>query len=330
MDDEQQGADDLAAACLALDLSSLVQDKEAQALAAKAAGGERMRVRLRRITEELAALSTGLPLAADSSVLLAVDHQRLDVLRAVLLPHPDTPYGAGAFVFDMLLPLEYPDKPPLVHFMTTGGGSVRFNPNLYNCGKVCLSLLGTWSGPSWQPGVSTIMQVLVSLQSMVFVDDPYYNEPGFESSRHTPRGQQQAVAYNQSIRLETARHAILAALQRPDPAFKEALQLHFSLKQQSVKQMLEIWLKEAGNHHNPLAQIVSQINAELGKLPAPPSAAAASPAEEQHRRPAECLPQPTLKAPGHLGSPSKPPAGSAAAGGTAAGSAAPVVVVDLT
>ena len=29
-----------------------------------------------------------------------------------------------------------------VNFQTTGGGSVRFNPNLYNCGKVCLSLLG--------------------------------------------------------------------------------------------------------------------------------------------------------------------------------------------
>jgi len=27
-----------------------------------------------------------------------------------------------------------------------GGGSVRFNPNLYASGKVCLSILGTWSG----------------------------------------------------------------------------------------------------------------------------------------------------------------------------------------
>jgi hypothetical protein len=26
--------------------------------------------------------------------------------------------------------------------LTTGHGTVRFNPNLYNCGKVCLSLLG--------------------------------------------------------------------------------------------------------------------------------------------------------------------------------------------
>jgi hypothetical protein len=29
-----------------------------------------------------------------------------------------------------------------VNLQTTGKGTVRFNPNLYNCGKVCLSLLG--------------------------------------------------------------------------------------------------------------------------------------------------------------------------------------------
>ena len=46
-----------------------------------------------------------------------------------------------------------------VQFLTTGAGRVRFNPNLYNCGKVCLSLLGTWSGPSWDPGTSTLLQV---------------------------------------------------------------------------------------------------------------------------------------------------------------------------
>ena len=103
------------------------------------------------------------------------------------------------------------------------------------------------------------LQVLVSLQSMVFVDDPYFNEPGYESSRSTPCGQQKALAYNQHIRLETARHAILAALQRPDPAFKEALQLHFSLKQQAMKAMLELWLKEAGSYRSALMQMVTQV-----------------------------------------------------------------------
>jgi len=42
-----------------------------------------------------------------------------------------------------------------------GGGSVRFNPNLYNCGKVCLSLLGTWGGSrgeGWDAHSSSALQ----------------------------------------------------------------------------------------------------------------------------------------------------------------------------
>lgn len=101
-------------------------------------------------------------------------------------------------------PNTYPNTPPLVNLQTTGGGSVRsvpaamrvralarcahlsltffshssrclfffhfclsFNPNLYNCGKVCLSLLGTWSGAAgenWSASTSTFLQVLVSDQ----------------------------------------------------------------------------------------------------------------------------------------------------------------------
>ncbi len=39
---------------------------------------------------------------------------------------------------------------------------MRFNPNLYNCGKVCLSLLGTWSGgkgEGWDMNSSSALQV---------------------------------------------------------------------------------------------------------------------------------------------------------------------------
>jgi hypothetical protein len=49
------------------------------------------------------------------------------------------------FTFDLYLPPQYPDVPPKVQFLTTGGGHVRFNPNLYSDGKVCLSILGTWA-----------------------------------------------------------------------------------------------------------------------------------------------------------------------------------------
>jgi ubiquitin-protein ligase len=71
----------------------------------------------------------------------------------------------------------YPEKNPMVNIYTTGNGNVRFNPNLYADGKVCLSLLGTWradAGESWIPGVSTILQILVSIQSLVLISNPYF------------------------------------------------------------------------------------------------------------------------------------------------------------
>ena len=47
-------------------------------------------------------------------------------------------------------------------------GSVRFNINLYQDGKVCLSLLGNNPGydatEKWQPGSSSLFQVLLSIQ----------------------------------------------------------------------------------------------------------------------------------------------------------------------
>jgi len=65
----------------------------------------------------------------------------------IMIAGPEgTPYAGGLFEFDCFIPMEYPNFPPHMHLRTTGGGSVRFNPNLYNCGKVCLSLLGTWPG----------------------------------------------------------------------------------------------------------------------------------------------------------------------------------------
>ena len=55
----------------------------------------------------------------------------------------------------------------------------RFGPNLYADGKVCLSLLGTWDGPKWNPKHSSLYQLLISIQGLILgVEHPYYLEPG--------------------------------------------------------------------------------------------------------------------------------------------------------
>ncbi len=78
-------------------------------------------------------------------------------MQCIIMGPEDTPYEGGCFIFDIMCGPSYPSAAPKVLLFTTGGGSVRFNPNLYNCGKVCLSLLGTWSGDqgeSWHANLS--------------------------------------------------------------------------------------------------------------------------------------------------------------------------------
>ena len=76
----------------------------------------------------------------------------------------DTPYEHGLFVFDVRLPSDYPASPPLFHYLSQCSG--RLNPNLYEDGKVCVSLLGTWAGRGSEvwTSKSNVLQVLVSIQ----------------------------------------------------------------------------------------------------------------------------------------------------------------------
>lgn len=46
-------------------------------------------------------------------------------------------------------------------------------------------------------------KVLVSIQSLILVDKPYFNEPGYEDTMNSPEGEQASDAYNQEIRAAT-------------------------------------------------------------------------------------------------------------------------------
>lgn len=86
----------------------------------------------------------------------------------------------------------------LVHYQSHGH---RINPNLYNSGKVCLSLLNTWSGSGqekWIPKQSTILQVLVSIQGLILNSEPYFNEPGYAATSGTPEGEKLSLQYNEN------------------------------------------------------------------------------------------------------------------------------------
>eukprot|EP00041_Stephanoeca_diplocostata_P035785 m.1274362 g.1274362 ORF g.1274362 m.1274362 type:complete len:310 (+) comp24758_c0_seq6:202-1131(+) len=199
------------------------------------------RDRLRQITREMSSLSSSLPLSYSSSIFIRVDESRPDVLKALIIGPEGTPYANGCFEFDIFLPPEYPQRPPLVTFLTTSHGTVRFNPNLYDNGKVCLSLLGTWDGPGWDAKSSTVLQVLLSIQSLILVEEPYFNEPGFESH---PQARRQCDEYNQSIRYQTMRVAMMEAMANTTTPFYSVIETHFRLKKELLLGQCARWVEQ--------------------------------------------------------------------------------------
>tara|TARA_B110001469_G_C9638885_1_gene320869 strand:- start:44 stop:1006 length:963 start_codon:yes stop_codon:yes gene_type:complete len=97
--------------------------------------------------------------------------------KALIIGPKETPYQNGFYLFDINYTENYPQTPPNV-VLCTLSKQTRFNPNLYTNGKVCLSILGTWSGPGWTPCLST-NEVLLSIQSLLN-NNPVQNEPGYE------------------------------------------------------------------------------------------------------------------------------------------------------
>ncbi|KAI0896375.1 hypothetical protein F4806DRAFT_61417 [Annulohypoxylon nitens] len=159
------------------------------------------RGRMKRLITEISTLRTSLP----EGIFICHGSSRLDIMKVLIIGPKNTPYEHGMFEFDLFCPLDYPNSPPSMKFRTTNGGKIRFNPNLYEDGKICLSLLGTWSGEPWRADQSTILQVLVSIQSMILCEQPWYNEPGREQIENKA----QSTKYNNDIRAWTMKYALL-------------------------------------------------------------------------------------------------------------------------
>lgn len=221
-----------------------------------------------RIMGELSSLKKDLPINWDSSVVMRIIPTNTNLLSFIISGPKDTPYHNGLFEFHAYFPDNYPSTVPQVLINTTGGGRVRFNPNLYENGKVCLSLLGTWrgeKGESWIPEISTFFQVIISIQSLILVDEPYFNEPGYESSSNTPSGKKQSANYNDNIRYETMRVAMLGMLKNKLNGYEKFIEEHFKFKKNEIIEVLNKWYTET-NNKDKFKKIFDELVEELNKL----------------------------------------------------------------
>ena len=121
-------------------------------------------------------------------------HDDEDMMKgyALIIGPSDTPYFGGNYFFEITYPFDYPHTPPKVKYYTNGN-DIRFNPNLYKCGKVCVSLLNTWRGDQWT-SCQTISTVLLTLCTLL-CKDPLLNEPGVHKTHDDMKSYDEIIQY---------------------------------------------------------------------------------------------------------------------------------------
>ena len=145
-------------------------------------------------------------------------HDEEDMLKgyAMIIGTEDTPYFGGFYFFEIMYPPDYPHSPPNVKYCTNGD-NIRFNPNLYVNGKVCISLLNTWSGEQWT-SCQTISSVLLTIGTLL-CSYPLLNEPGV-SRRHID-----FVPYTKIIEYKNIEIAILYMISKKPSFFPEQFEM---------------------------------------------------------------------------------------------------------
>ncbi|XVF66099.1 hypothetical protein PTKIN_Ptkin10aG0007100 [Pterospermum kingtungense] len=168
------------------------------------------------------------------SIFVRVYEKRIDLLRAAIIGAEGTPYHDGLFFFDLAFPPDYPSRPPLLHYRSFG---LWINPNLYPDGKVCLSLINTWVGETfqkWNPKCTTVLQLLVSVQALVLNEKPFYNEPVINGILPgTTIKEQLSVAYNRDVFVMSCK-TMLFLMKKLPRNFEEFVSGHFRERGSSV------------------------------------------------------------------------------------------------
>lgn len=142
-----------------------------------------------------------------SGIHIEFNEQNMLEAKAIIIGPKDTPYENGILFFKIKFPLNYPYSPPIIKYYSYS--KIRIHPNLYVGvpsenfeGKVCLSIINTWSGPKWTT-IMHIGSVLLSIASMLD-EHPLRNEPGYEDVKL-----KYSNLYNQIIEHEKYKHLIL-------------------------------------------------------------------------------------------------------------------------
>ncbi|KAI9722190.1 MAG: hypothetical protein M1828_004873 [Chrysothrix sp. TS-e1954] len=192
--------------------------------------------RMSKLVKEIANMQTSLP----SGISLKFAQSRPDYMKLLVIGTTSTPYQNGIFEFDVWAGMRYPQESPKVWFPPQPCRDLRINPNIHEDGKVCLTILGTWPGAKsemWQPGISSLYQVFLSMQMLILNDNPIANEPGYDK---VDKSHPHAIKYAQRLEAINVSCAILPWLsdraqdKRSQQAWGEIVRPYFKMNHADI------------------------------------------------------------------------------------------------
>jgi ubiquitin-conjugating enzyme E2 Z len=179
-------------------------------------------------------------------------HDDTDILKgyALIIGPSETPYFGGNYFFGFNYPADYPHTPPTVKYWTNGN-NVRFNPNLYVCGKVCVSLLNTWRGDQWTScqSISTVLLTLCTL----LCKDPLLNEPGVE------KGHRDMTAYDEIIQFANLDIAVCDIVDKKDGVFMPFFENFYPFVRENFNKNFDKFIAFAEKKHKELGSVATDL-----------------------------------------------------------------------
>ena len=171
----------------------------------------------------------------DNGIYYKHDDDNMLMGYALVMGPEDTIYNYGYYFFKFNFTKEYPFKPPVLEYLTNGNG-IRFHPNLYKNGKVCLSLLNTWSGEQWT-SCQTIRTILLNLVTL-FHNKPLLNEPGITEKYKYFK------VYNEIIEFSNYNTAVNSILNKKilpnmNDKFKDVILENYKKKKDNILKKME-------------------------------------------------------------------------------------------
>ena len=139
----------------------------------------------------------------------------------MIFGHTDSPYAYVPYFFKVELSDDYPFNHPKCKFICPV--NTRLHPNLYVDGKVCLSILNTWSGPSWTP-LMNLGTLALDLKCLISYDEPLRCEPSYETGNNRI-----VLAYSNYIKLVNF-FKVLPKVYNRSPTSNREADIYFQLK----------------------------------------------------------------------------------------------------